>query len=252
MLNGRESSWASRDRVGVITVSLLFTRNLDSPPHVLCRALPLSLVIVLSAGQVACPEAKPLADVRQETAKSPAESIPAPPLRLLGTLIVSTTKVAFIVILDELGKEMGVLKAKEGETVAGYRIAEIEEDQVSLERAGRIFLVKLGTDRPRSASPSPAPRSSGSNAPPIQPGQPTGSNAPPIQPGQPTEEVDEEKEALRLLAEDSLQQLTEQDKEGLRSFLRNWQPNEDEASRAKFLDAIKKELDKKREGKEIK
>ena len=107
-------------------MSLVFTRRLDSPSFVLCRALPLSLVIVLSAGQVACPEAEPLTDVRQERAESPAESIPAPPLRLVGTLIVSTTKVAFIGILDEHGKEMNVLSAREGETVAGYHIAEIE------------------------------------------------------------------------------------------------------------------------------
>ncbi len=230
-------------------MSLISTRRLDSPPFVLCRALPLSLVIVLSAGQVACPEAEPLTDVRQERATSPAESIPAPPLRLVGTLIVSTTKVAFIVIFDELGKELGALKVREGETVAGYRIAEIEADHVSVERAGQTFLIGLKYDRPRSASPSPATRSSGSNAPLTQPAPPTGSNAPPIQPGQPTEEGDAEKEAQRLLAQDTAQQLTEEQKEGLKSLLRHWRPNEDEASRAIFLGTIKKELDKQEEGK---
>jgi type II secretory pathway component PulC len=81
---------------------------------------------------------------------------PSPPFRVSGTVISLPTKIALVVVLDAQGKSTSEFKLHEGDTVEGYRIANIHHDQVFFERNGQTFQIRVGHER-HAAPPQIAP-----------------------------------------------------------------------------------------------
>ncbi len=83
-----------------------------------------------------------------------------PSLRVSGTVTSPVEKRALIVSVDEQGKQISTVVAKEGDTVLGYLVTRINRDQVSFERGGQTFIIAVGSDRlpdPRPSSPRIVP-----------------------------------------------------------------------------------------------
>ncbi len=81
-------------------------------------------------------------------------------LRVSGTVTSPVEKRALIVSVDEQGKQISTVVAKEGDTVLGYLVTRINRDQVSFERGGQTLIIAVGSDRlpdPRPSSPRIVP-----------------------------------------------------------------------------------------------
>lgn len=176
----------------------------------------LAHLLVLSLGQGAWAAPDPPMDKTAETASSNPEETQVeplpPPIEVAGTAVSGPTKAAFLALLDSKGREVGILKVSEGESIEGYRVVEIQTDQVSFERDGKTFVVPVQHKRP--PAPGAVPDLSRQTVPTAT---------------EPPEPSAEEKEKLRSLLQDTLQR----------------QANEDEGFRKVLLEGIKRRLDNK-------
>jgi type II secretory pathway component PulC len=74
-------------------------------------------------------------------------SPPPPHLLVSGTIISPSARIALVVTLDGQGRRTDERRVHEGETVDGYRVARIRDDQVVFERDGKPFLIRVGNNR---------------------------------------------------------------------------------------------------------
>jgi hypothetical protein len=94
----------------------------------------------------------PESSTTAEPAKTASQILPS--LRVSGTLTSPLERRALIVGVDEQGKQISSVVAKEGDTVLGYLVTRINRDQVSFERGGQTFIVAVGNDRSGDPMPS--------------------------------------------------------------------------------------------------
>ena len=83
-------------------------------------------------------------------------AIPPPPFFIKGTVITSDSRLAHVAVLDEAQREKQLHQVREGETLEGYRLAQIDNHRVYFEREGVIFLLPVGGSRPEAEPPMPA------------------------------------------------------------------------------------------------
>jgi len=78
----------------------------------------------------------------------------APPFWVAGVTITSVQRSAFLVLLDDRRRDVGVLTLREGESHGDYRVATVEADRVFFERNGTVVPVVVGrpSDEPKAAS----------------------------------------------------------------------------------------------------
>jgi len=109
-----------------------------NPIKVLVRC---SSALILLAGSA---WGQPAADTPPGTDEAQITPLAQPPLRVLGTAILAEKRIAVIELLDEQGRETGVLSVPEGETVHGYRVSRVEVDRVLVDRDGQSLLLAVG------------------------------------------------------------------------------------------------------------
>lgn len=100
-----------------------------------------SSALILLAGSA---WGQPAADTPPGTDEAQITPLAQPPLRVLGTAILAEKRIAVIELLDEQGRETGVLSVPEGETVHGYRVSRVEVDRVLVDRDGQSLLLAVG------------------------------------------------------------------------------------------------------------
>src|SRR5712691_13163317 len=111
-----------------------------------------------SASSPPAANANGVAPAVQSSAMDAATAAP-PPFWVAGVVITQAQRSAVLVVLDEAGRDVGVITLRQAESYGGYRVATIESDRVLFEREGTMFPVVVG--RPYAgprAAPDSAPR----------------------------------------------------------------------------------------------
>lgn len=88
------------------------------------------------------------------------------PFRVTGTVLAPREKFVHLLVLDEKGKEEGTVRVREGESIKGYRVTQIENQYASFEKDGQTVRIAVGNDRLVSEEKKPRPRTS--QAPPME------------------------------------------------------------------------------------
>jgi len=80
------------------------------------------------------------------------------PFWVAGVVITAAQRSAFLVVLDDVRREVGVVTLREGESYGGYRVATVEADRVFFERNGTVVPVVVGRPHggPSGAVSAPA------------------------------------------------------------------------------------------------
>ncbi len=86
--------------------------------------------------------------------ESPVKAV-SPPIQVAGTVVYGQTKIAFLAIPGAEGQEVEIRRVAEGETIAGYRVVEIQTKQVSFERDGEMLTLPVRHKQPRAPRPIP-------------------------------------------------------------------------------------------------
>jgi len=88
-----------------------------------------------------------------QTAPAPSATTETQPFWVAGVVITPAQRSAFVVVLDDRRRDVGVVTLREGENYGGYRVATVEADRVFFERNGTVVPVIVGrpSDGPRGA-----------------------------------------------------------------------------------------------------
>ena len=79
-----------------------------------------------------------------QTAPAPGATTETQPFWVAGVVITSAQRSAFVVVLDDRRRDVGVVTLREGESYGGYRVATVEADRVLFERNGTVVPVVVG------------------------------------------------------------------------------------------------------------
>jgi hypothetical protein len=110
------------------------------------RALAVSACVLLAGAEARASDT----DEHTVAAKSSDLNAERPadlPFVVAGTMTAPPTKLAVISLIGADGKAGAQVLASEGAVVAAYRVVGIDADRVVIERDGKTFVVRVGTER---------------------------------------------------------------------------------------------------------
>jgi hypothetical protein len=79
-----------------------------------------------------------------EASPAAGATVSGPPFWVAGVVITSARRSAMVVVLDDKGRDVGILTLREGETYGSYRVATVEAERVLFERNGAVVPVIVG------------------------------------------------------------------------------------------------------------
>ncbi len=94
--------------------------------------------------------------VLQPTPAEQRAGVPPPPFLVKGTVLSPSSRLAHVAVLDDARRERQVHQVREGETLEGYRLAQIENHRIYFERQGVVFFLPVGGSKSAAEPPMPA------------------------------------------------------------------------------------------------
>ncbi len=94
--------------------------------------------------------------VLQATPAEQRAGVAPPPFFIKGTVLSPGSRLAHVAVLDDAQREKLVHQVREGETLEGYRLAQIENHRVYFEREGVVFFLPVGGSKSAAEPPMPA------------------------------------------------------------------------------------------------